>query len=402
MALSQGGTTLVLVSCDLIGVGRETTRAVRRLVNEAVGLEEAAVMVHCTHTHSGPATDRIHGWGVVDEPYLEVLPQRLARAAITAVESLTEAELHHAEVPCQGIALNREYDRDAPPLEEVLRDDWRPAHPELTDATCHVFTATAGGRLLGFASSYGCHPVVCCQETRYLHGDFVGVATNLLEREHPGSVGLFLQGAQGDVNSCVVHKPEPESLLALDVIAARYANCVRAGLRQAAPLKVDRLSCALEETTFARVPADREMLTQWLAEQERVVHAPGASDAEHAVRMATVYVLTLRNLLRKLDAGEPLATATELQAFQIGPVLLLGTPFEVFQQVKRDALAAVSAPIRLLLGLTNDSQGYAPDRTTAERGGYAAQMVPIMKGSLPYQDIHGELVARLRELATRL
>ena len=97
-----------------------------------------------------------------------------------------------AEAPCEGIGLNREYDHDAP-LEEALRDQWRPARPELTDTTCRVLRVQAGGKLLGFASYFGCHPVVCCQETRYIHGDYCGVATNMLEREHPGSVGLFLQ-----------------------------------------------------------------------------------------------------------------------------------------------------------------------------------------------------------------
>jgi len=68
------------------------------------------------------------------------------------------------------------------------------------------------------------------------------VATNMLEREFSDAgravVGLFLQGAEGDVNSCVVHKPEQEALLALDVIAARYARSVREGLREAEPIEV--------------------------------------------------------------------------------------------------------------------------------------------------------------------
>jgi uncharacterized protein YraI len=66
-------------------------------------------------------------------------------------------------------------------------------------------SADADGRTIGFLSCFGCHPVVCCAQTRHIHGDYCGVATNLLEREHPGSVGLFLQGAQGDVNTCVCH-----------------------------------------------------------------------------------------------------------------------------------------------------------------------------------------------------
>ncbi|HOS42499.1 MAG TPA: neutral/alkaline non-lysosomal ceramidase N-terminal domain-containing protein, partial [Armatimonadota bacterium] len=182
MAVRHGGTTLALVSCDLIAVSEGITRRTRELVRAARGLPDDAVMVHCTHTHSGPCPSPLIGWGDADLPYLEVLPTRLARACCAAMDHLTTAELRHATAPCEGIGLNREYDRDAPPLDKVLRDDWRPAKPELTDTACHVITAHAGDRLLGFLSYFGCHPVTCCQQTRYLHGDYCGVATNLLER----------------------------------------------------------------------------------------------------------------------------------------------------------------------------------------------------------------------------
>jgi hypothetical protein len=402
IAIEQDGQALVLVSCDLIGVGLALTRKVRELVAAESPLPAEAVMVHCTHTHSGPASDRIVGWGVPDEPYLEVLPYRIARACLGALAALTEASLSHARVPCQGVARNREYDPDVPSLEQALREDWRPSRPELTDTACDVLRVDAGGKLLGFASSFGCHPVVCCEQTRYLHGDFVGVATGSLEKEHPGAVGLFLQGAQGDINTCVAHQPEPESLQALDVIAARYARALRAGLEQAQPLAVEAVRCARREVTFDRVPLDAEQLQAWLAEQEAIFAAPGAGDHDMQVRMAAVCAHTLRALLARLQAGAPIALPTELHGFRLGPLALLGTPLEVFRAVKEEVLAQARSPLPLVLGLTNDALGYAPDRETATRGGYAAQQVPIMMGSLPFRDIHGQLVSELLALEAQL
>jgi len=191
MALRHGRRTAVMVSCDLVGVGLATTRRVRALLRERAGVPQDAVMVHCTHTHSGPTTIDLIGWGDPDDPYNELLPRRIAQAATDALANLSPAEFLHAEVPCEGIGLNREYDRDAPPLEEVLDEDWRPARPELTDTTCHVIRVDKDGRVAGFLSYFGCHPVVCCAATRHIHGDYPGVATNALEREYPGSVGLL-------------------------------------------------------------------------------------------------------------------------------------------------------------------------------------------------------------------
>jgi hypothetical protein len=256
----------------------------------------------------------------------------------------------------------------------------------------------ADGQLLGFASYYGCHPVVCCQATRWIHGDYAGVATHLIERENPGAVGLFLQGALGDINTCVVHKPEAESLAALDVIAERYASAVRAGLKVAQPLAAGPLRAIRREKQFGRIKVNPDELERLLAEQEAVFTAPGAADADDGVRMASVKVAAYRKILAAQARGENLNPPTELQGFRIGPLSLLGTPFEIFHAVKEEALSRLKSEHPLILGLTNDELGYAPDRATAIRGGYAAQQVPLMLGRLPFASIHGELVAALVEL----
>jgi hypothetical protein len=396
MVLDDGNKTLIVVSCDLLGLESDLVDRVRQRVTGATGVAPENILVHCTHTHSGPATCNIYGWGQMDGPYMEILPSRIVEACLAAIKDKTDVQLSHAEVPCEGIGLNREYDRDAPPLDEILKNDWRPAKPEFTDTTCHVIKAVSReGRLIGFASYFGCHPVVCCQETRYIHGDYAGVATNMLEREHPGSVGLFLQGAQGDVNSCCVHKPEPESLLALDVIASRYANSVRKGLFQAAPLDDTSLASARRAFVFSRIMFTREQLTKILEENETIAHAPGASDAAYEVRLAAVYIQSIRQMLVAMDAGKNYTPAIELQGLRIGPLSLLGAPFEIFQAIKNDVVKDARSKVPLVMGLTNGCCGYAPDRTVAARGGYAAQMVPIMIGYLPYVKIHDELVAQL-------
>jgi len=404
MVVEQARARAAVISCDLIGLPLATTERVREVVSRHTDLPHDAIMVHCTHTHSGPATATYTGLGAPDPPYLETLPQRIAAACIEAAGRLEEATLHHAEVPCEGVGLNREYDRDAPPLEEALDEAWRPARPERTDTTCHVLRAEAEGRMIGFLSYFGCHPVVCCAASRYIHGDYCGVATNLLEREHPGAVGLFLQGAQGDVNSCVVHKPEQESLLALDVIAGRYARAVREGLRRAEPIEVETVRAVRRRVVFRRKRWDAEKIRALLAEQEALVHAPVATDASGEVRMAVVYLFALRRLLARTEAGDrdALEPPTELHGLRLGPVALLGCPFEVFQAIKNDVRAKTRAPVPLVMGLTNDSTGYAPDRTAAARGGYAADTVPMICGTLPFANLHEELVAALLDLDAAL
>jgi hypothetical protein len=395
LAASDGVTTVVLVSCDLVGVSAEISAEVRERVHAETGVPGEQVCVHCMHTHSGPRTKFTIGWGAADEPYLELLPKRIAAACIAAVGDLQPATLSHAVVPCEGLGYNRE-DEARPGLVEALREDWRPANPELTDTEAHVLRVAAGERTLGFASYFSCHPVVGPQVSRYIHSDFAGVATNLLERESPGAVGLFLQGCQGDINSCVVHHGEQESLLALDVIASRYARQVRPGLSLAAPVIGDAVRAISRPVRLTHDPVPEAELRKMLAEREAVLAAPGASDAEHDVRMATVYAIALRRELARLAADEPIGETIEVQALRLGDVVLVGAPLELMLRYKARVQAAFERPV-LVLGLCNDMRGYAPRRESfGAEDNYAARIVPYLLGYPPFApSIEDELVAAL-------
>jgi hypothetical protein len=335
---------------------------------------------------------------VLDHPYYEMLPDRIAAACLAAFRDLAPATLGHAEVPCEGVALNREYDKDAPPLAEVIREGWRPAKPELTDTTCHVLTVKRGPKLAGFLTYFSCHPVAGSSRTFSIHGDFVGIAMTMLERETPGSFGLFLQGAQGDINSCVVHKDEAETTEGLEMLASRFARAVRRGIAEARPIEIDGLKSTLRDVTFTTRSFGEAELQAMLDKHLAVIHAEGADAADGNVRLSTVYVLALRELLERKRRGESMDIRTQLQGLRLGPVALIANPLEVFHAIKREVLAASNTPILLMVGIANDELGYAVDRDTVKRGGYAAEQVPFMLRKLPFANIHDELVREALEV----
>ena len=77
-AFEQDGARAILVSCDLIGVTPGIAREARRRAAAQTGVAAERIMVHCTHTHSGPNTGGYTGWGNEDEPYNLLLPVRIA------------------------------------------------------------------------------------------------------------------------------------------------------------------------------------------------------------------------------------------------------------------------------------------------------------------------------------
>ena len=402
LAVSDGDNTVVLVSCDLVGVARTTSDEVKQRLLEAHGIPADNVLVHGIHTHSGPVTYPNIGWGDKDEPYLEILPVRIATACSAAVADLKPGVLRHNVVPCEGIGYDREK-LGRPELADCLREDWRPESPETTDTEAHVLTVETEGQIRGFLSYFSCHPVIGSQVSRYIHGDYAGVATNLLEREHPGSIGLFLQGCEGNINSCVVHHDEQQSLLALDVIASRYARQVRPGIGEGeilhGPVRGMRRSFS-----FTRAPLTEAQLRAELAAREAILKAPGADDADHEVRMATVYAVAFRRALARLAAGDDGNYPCELQALRIGDLLLVGAPFEVMHRYKRRVQAEFEQPA-LVMSICNYMVGYAPERECYyAEGNYAASMVPYLVDETPFTaDLEDEMVAAmvgmLKELA---
>jgi hypothetical protein len=404
VAFQLGNEKALIVSCDLIGLSVELVSKIKQDIASKSDLTPANIMVHCTHTHSGPNTGNYLGWGEGDLPYLEILPGRIVKTCLTAIDNIELVEVFHAKSACEGIGLNREYDIDAPPLEEVLNKNWRPAKPELTDTICHIikFISTNSGKISGFITYFGCHPVVCCQKTRYIHGDFCGVALNNLEREYSGSVGLFLQGAQGDVNSCVVHKPEEESLKALDIIAERFAKSIRNGLEHAKKLNINSLKSINIMQKFSTKAIPIEKLKELLKEREAIVYADDASDENHVTRMAVIGMISIRGMINRMESGDDMIPTAELQGIKLGPLEFLAGPFEIMQAIKNEVNASAKIEIPLVMGITNGALGYAMDKTVAARGGYTAEIVPIIAGMLPYANIHEELVEALLELDKKL
>ena len=393
MAVADDRDRWVLVSCDLLGVEAATVAESRRLISEATGLTDRQIMIHATHTHSGPATSYYVGWGEQDTPYMERLPMLIARAAVEAVKGLQDAEVFHAAVPVLNIAFNRDVD-SRPPYEDGLREDWRPKVPEQTDRAAHVFRVDSRGKMIGFLSSYSCHPVVCCEATHSLHGDYAGVATNMVQADHPGCVGLFLQGCHGDINTVCCHEPQDRSMHALNVVAGRYARAIRAGLAKAKPLKTVPVASAAERPEFKRAPLSAEKLRDEIEQYRKKVLEDPAGDASDDCRLNTVFLTGMRQVLADLEKRGKHETPVEMQALRLGDLAMVATPFEMYFGIKeRLCREAGHAPL-LVMSTTNDAASYAPTRERFEKVFYTATMIPYILGVCPFTvDIEDEIVA---------
>jgi len=412
LVLTEGKRTAVILSLENCGLPRPLGDKVRAAVATRIPCRADDVFLSVTHTHSCPAVGGMYGWGEADMMYVETLPVRAAAAAAQAWAVRTKVEWRHAQVPCEGIAVNRETDAGFAmnaDFAERLDPQWRPAHPEQTDPTVRVLAAYAGQKLVGCLHHFGCHPVVYGEKTASIHGDYAGLASLEIERKHPGSVAIFLPGALGDINPKLNHRVPAESKRAVKAIARQYAGNIFRGLHAGQPVAALPLRSVHRDLTFTRQAWPRRKVERRIAALEKIFAQPGITDFPHTGGqpplltngMELARLQGLRDLLAQYRGNRAPNRPVCLHGLRIGPVALLGCGLEAYHSLQAPVLSGSPHPHTWLVSLVGGI-GYAPDRAAVERAGYAGDFVPLMCGELPFTKIYAELPRELVRLAREL
>ncbi len=412
LVVAQGRTRAVLLSLENCGTPRALAEKIRTAAAAAARCRPDDVFLSVTHTHSCPAVGGMFGWGEADTMYVETLPMRAAAAVKQACEALTEVEWRHAQVPCEGIAVNRETDAGFAmnaDFAERMSPVWRPAHPEQTDPTVRVLVAYADGKLVGLLHHFGCHPVIYGEKTAAIHGDYAGLACLQLEKKHAGAVAIFLPGALGDINPKLNHRVPRESLHALRAISRQYAAAIGRGLRAVHPIEADVLRAVARDVLLRRQAWSRAKVQRRIAALEKIFAGPGVTDFPHTGGtpplltngMELARLQGLRALLADYRGSRAPNPPVRLHGLRLGAVALLGCGLELYHSLQSPVLAGSPHPHTWVVSLVGGI-GYAPDEAAQRRAGYSGDFVPLMCGELPFKRIYEELPRELVELARDL
>ncbi|WP_167859049.1 neutral/alkaline non-lysosomal ceramidase N-terminal domain-containing protein [Paenibacillus cymbidii] len=381
-----------IVSCDLIGIGRELSQRTREIIAQSCGIPYDHILVCCTHTHSGPATMELIGWGEADEAYLRTLPERIAESARIAAGSMAATELAYGEVAVEGISYNREtHTKDRPGGE--------------TDRTLKAVKLLQNGRMAGFIVHYSCHPVVMCERTSLISGDFVGMAINALSAR-TGATGLFLQGALGDQNPVFCHDDQEKSLQNIRVLSDRFTTYIEAALAAAQPTRLDVIAVQREDIRLQLAVPDRSLIVRHL---QMIGYMQKYDDSlPEPVRRRLHFEKNVLERVEELFAqGAKDELETEIQAIRFGNLLFVTHPSEIFYAFHREIEARLRPFRTFIVGMANDAIGYVPtaDKYELNDGAYSypAWFVPFMIGQFPFRsDVGKRLTENLVRLGTAL
>jgi neutral ceramidase len=345
------GQRVALVTTDLVGIRGDLAEAIVARVPKAAGLGPGQVILSASHTHSGPALslDPKPGPGVsaadaaTTAAYTRTLVETVADLLDRAARALEPARLStHTGVA--HFAMNR---REFTPTGIILGVN--PRGP--VDRSVPVLrVAGPDGRPRVALFSYACHNTTLTGDNYQIGGDYAGVAQAEVERAHPGVQAMYMAGTGADAN------PYPRGTIELarrhgEALGAEVVRVMSGKMREVAgPLRVAAAPVALPLRQPAR------------AELERT-----------AAEGAGVHRATARQLLDRLDRGEPLLKhySAPVAVWQFGKDLTL---VALSGEVVVDYLHAIEkaiGPLQLwVVAYTNDYYGYLASPRLLEEGGY--------------------------------
>ena len=389
LAVTDGERTAVLIAADLLGIeGVAFGEALRRRIAAAARLDDKAVYVHCTHTHTGPGAGKADA-GRTDifdgtDFYNEFLSSRLADAARLAMADLAPASLAIGSAEAKRISFLRRYRMK----DGSIRTNPGVGNPDIDapigdiDETVRVLRIRREGADDIAVASFATHPDVVGGEM--LSGDWPAFARRTFERAEQGTRCILFNGAQGDVNHvCVDPRPgEREGLHPdFDDVDRGYGHAQHMGRVVAAamlsvwgkcePVAAGPLRFGMRAISVpAQLPKAEELPKA--REYDRLYRE--GRDAEipfSGMELTTAVAEAGRMLL--LEHG-PESFSLPLSAVAIGDaVAFAGIPGEPFTAIGAAVRAESPFKMTFCTCLTNGSCGYFPVSSAYAEGGYEAR-----------------------------
>lgn len=350
LVLKAGEVTVGIISCDIISIPGKSVEEARRLIEKDTNVAGSNVMMHGTHTHTGPNSEDM------GEEWRVILGRKIAGTFLEAWRGLRPAKIGLATGEC-FIGVNRR--NPSSPVGPHYLYSW-PDGPFEPLVNILRLDNIKGGTICTVVN-YGCHGVTLGPHELMISRDFSGYAVDLIERARPGSICMFLNAPCGNVNPRWSWEiPQPKD------VVPRFNW---AGLKP----RWGELSA---EDRFREAERLGNILGgESLKTLERIIDFRDVVEID--AKTKKIILPTKKDLpewyRKHLEVGEMGITEREfeLQVLKIGEVAVLGLPGEVFLELGMEIRRKSPFERPLIAELCNqESEGYILTPQACDEGGY--------------------------------
>lgn len=362
------GQRAVVLSLDLVGIGRELSQRICTSLADRYQLTRAQIAICTSHTHTGPVVGRnlisLH-YLLVDNQQQQLIDAyaRQLHDKIVALVGKALSDREEVKVSWGSGRADFAVNRRNNPEGDVpqLRAAGKLKGP--VDHDVPVLAVHGGdGKLKAVVFGYACHATVL--SFYQWSGDYPGFAQAEVEAQHPGCVALFWAGCGADQNPLPRRKVE---------LAQQYGK---------------RLAVAVNEVLQKGLaPLGESLATHYQEVELPLGELPTKEQVQADQQSANRFVAARAGYwAEKLEAGEKLPTVYPypIQTWHLGSgdshiqwVFLGG-------EVVVDYAVAIKSKHRgtrsWVAGYANDVMAYIPSRRVLREGGYEGASSMIYYG----------------------
>jgi hypothetical protein len=380
LAVSNGAETVLLFSCDMIGIHSYVCDRLYALLERRVGIAPPRIMLSCSHTHFAPALHDMRylspHLGIVepDPRFVEEFEQKLVEAAEESLRNLREGRLETARLPVPQVVFNRRTVQQDGTVETNFR--YPPNAQDYAfspiDSQLTILRIVDDMGVRAAWLNFGCHPVTGGPDRVLDHYDISSDYAYYLRQAVGASwhcPALFALGGAGDAVPMDRYGASRQRIGGILGNAAVLGERVYA-VDECADLIAEVMH--MEAETIIEVdPATAE--TEYEEAQSELLALDQDSDVteeSEAYQEATArFEAKVRAYFRARLYPEN-QYAIPIQFLKIGQTTLVGLPFEVLSEFSRRMKERF--PHSVLCSCTGGYQGYLSFAYEYERGGYEA------------------------------
>lgn len=373
IVFDDGKENLAMVTCDLLTLDESSIESIRKMAQDMTGLKGENILVSTTHTHSGPLSGHLRGFGPLDKAWVDILEKKIAGAVAIAFRNMQDVSIGAGKGQA-SINMNR---RGGKAIDREIN---------IVRVNCN------DGKPFAVIMNYPCHPVIVPWNLHAISADYPGVAADVIEKAYGSAIGMFFNGTCGNINPVAVCKDFSEVKRLGTIVGAEA-------------LKVSEEITSFESDVNLKATKEKVILkSQEIPSVEQlqgIVNAgskaanPGLDWEYNWAKDALEYAKA-----GKFSADVPI----EIQVLALGnKIVIAGIPGEVFVEIGLAIKEKSPFEFTLPVECTNGCIGYMPTKEAFEEGGYEPALAFKLFGIYPVDsDVAEKVINSAVQMADKL
>lgn len=352
----NSGKMAAIISLDLLFISKAQTKVIREKVTDLTSIKGDHIILCATHTHSGPLTFDYPFFGEINKKYVDWLLEIIPSVALQAIGKLKECKLGWYQSKDIDIGENR-----------------RNINTKSETYLTLLSFVDLSDNLLSVLINYNCHPTVLSANNLRISSDYPGPATDLLERVYGKDVlFMFSNGACGDISTRFTRRNQ--SFSEKNRLGKILGGEVIKGIEKMEYQKYDSFN--LIEKTFRlkerKIPDDNELDNIINKYKEKISELRSSNGDKKEMRVAITALQGSRALKMLEKYKDILEYEGTMTALNLGRGCIITEPAELFSTLGSKIIKESPFLTTMIIGYSNGSIGYLPDKNSYFKGGYEA------------------------------